>query len=302
MAKKITGTKQFKGKEVKATIDIHKKPRPIEVLVGPKALKTVDKILRDAYEERLPKKKTTKKRKVTAVDNPDKYISGVDPYDSESSGSGGAVSKLPKDEIVSNVLMSVPSPPVHKQDGVTFAIIPNQQTPPAIEMTPIDFFLRTNAEVLKGVKMLAESYAGSKRGCRGLAANQCSLNGSRISLRFFIHNHHGAFRHIIDPVIVQQHGMKINRIEGCLTWDSQDVMAERYSKVVVSYYDIEGVYHEKEEFKGIAAQVFQHEINHLNGVKETLVGFDATITYPPSYKRNEPCPCGSGVKYKKCCK
>ena len=46
----------------------------------------------------------------------------------------------------------------------------------------------------------------------------------------------------------------------------------------------------------------QHEIDHLNGI----VCMDRKVE--TSYKRtekkvgrNEPCPCGSGKKYKKCC-
>lgn len=210
----------------------------------------------------------------------------------------------PKDEIISNVLMSKPKAEVHQvlgngtQDSISFSIIPNQQTPKADEMTPIDHFLRVNAEVLKGVKMLAET---SPRAAAGLAANQCALNNTRIPLRFFVYFNGGCFRHIIDPVLEDKYGMKLNKIEGCLTWDSQKVMADRWAKIRVSYYDIEGVKHTNEEFRGSVAQVFQHEISHLEGVKENLVPFGATETYPKKYERNAPCPCGSGIKYKKCC-
>ena len=45
----------------------------------------------------------------------------------------------------------------------------------------------------------------------------------------------------------------------------------------------------------------QHEIDHLNGVVCMDRKVNTTIVKDAKVGRNEPCPCGSGKKYKKCC-
>ena len=45
----------------------------------------------------------------------------------------------------------------------------------------------------------------------------------------------------------------------------------------------------------------QHEIDHLNGVVCMDRKVNTTIVKDKKVGRNEPCPCGSGKKYKKCC-
>ena len=46
----------------------------------------------------------------------------------------------------------------------------------------------------------------------------------------------------------------------------------------------------------------QHEIDHLNGMRILDRAMELTIRRDkPKIGRNEPCPCGSGKKYKKCC-
>jgi len=41
----------------------------------------------------------------------------------------------------------------------------------------------------------------------------------------------------------------------------------------------------------------QHEVDHMNGV----LCIDRRVKKVVKIGRNEPCPCGSGKKYKKCC-
>ena len=45
---------------------------------------------------------------------------------------------------------------------------------------------------------------------------------------------------------------------------------------------------------GWDAQVYQHEMDHLDGIAEKFSQDD-------KIGRNDPCKCGSGKKYKKCC-
>ncbi len=103
----------------------------------------------------------------------------------------------------------------------------------------------------------------------------------------------------IYPKIVKYVGILEKKLEGCLTWRGSLVLSDRYRAVEVEYYDLDGNY--KTEFIiGFDAQIWQHEVNHLNGVVETIVSVDYKLQ-KNEIGRNEPCPCGSGKKYKHCC-
>ena len=59
---------------------------------------------------------------------------------------------------------------------------------------------------------------------------------------------------------------------------------------------------ENDELRLLETICVQHEIDHLNG----LTIFDREDKPQPiiskkAVGRNEPCPCGSGKKFKKCC-
>jgi len=70
-----------------------------------------------------------------------------------------------------------------------------------------------------------------------------------------------------------------------------------------------GVNQLSRHYGGIVCLAVQHEIDHLNGI--TVVSKEGAVEVAPSSEiraaalpkvgRNEPCPCGSGRKYKKCC-
>jgi len=46
----------------------------------------------------------------------------------------------------------------------------------------------------------------------------------------------------------------------------------------------------------------QHEIDHLNGITiHDRENKSKPIISEKKIGRNDPCPCGSGKKYKKCC-
>jgi peptide deformylase len=189
---------------------------------------------------------------------------------------------------------------------ITFKVIPNEQTP---ELRLVqDEFIAEYIETHRETLLAFLEYAKTRDDAVGLAANQVAIygdnseDGIRLALRAF------ALRDVvtrewslvIDPVITEYLGIREMKAEGCLTWKHMVIVAERSRRVVVSYYDIDGRFHEGEEYRGFAAQIWQHEVNHLNGVKE-----DVRIYFkepePITAERNELCPCGSGKKYKKCC-
>jgi peptide deformylase len=75
---------------------------------------------------------------------------------------------------------------------------------------------------------------------------------------------------LINPVITDFIGEKSSLWEGCISAGSEgkaDLFAKvpRYSEVKVEYYDEKGNLCHK-SFKGLKAQVIQHETDHLNGL------------------------------------
>ncbi len=183
-----------------------------------------------------------------------------------------------------------------------FEVIIDEQTPNTPAIDDVSKFIETHKEQIEAFK----EYAISRTDGIGLAANQCSLDGERFNLRMVAvkdsNNADRDCRIAIDPKITRYHGIKLQRFEGCLTWKGvpdMTVVADRYYYVDVEFYTPDGELH-KETHKGFQAQVWQHEVNHINGVEEKIV---VIKNYPSSQKlgRNDKCPCGSGKKLKQCC-
>jgi len=184
---------------------------------------------------------------------------------------------------------------------MNFEIIPDQQTPavPIVAFSNSKLFIEQHREELEGFLEFAKTQSTAV----GLAANQCSLNGKRFMTRVF------ALRNlftddwslVIDPYVYNYIGIKEKKAEGCLTWKGQKIIAERYRAIEVDYFNMNGERISKERHKGFEGQIWQHEINHLNGVEELVVNQDYPDPQPVKAGRNDLCPCGSGLKYKKCC-
>jgi peptide deformylase len=185
----------------------------------------------------------------------------------------------------------------------TFEIIPNEQTPKVPEI------LDTNVDITSYIKEHVTVLTEFLENCRwklnaaGLACNQVSLNGERFMVRAFayVDRVDNIWRLAIDPKIIEYIGIKETRCEGCLTWKDKVIVAERSRAIDVSYYDIHGNVHMHEFHKGFGAQVFQHEINHLNGVAERIEELGFKEPRRIDVGRNDKCPCGSEKKYKNCC-
>lgn len=178
-----------------------------------------------------------------------------------------------------------------------FEIILNSQTPKAPEVLNIQLFIRENKELLNSFL----GFAQSKKTAVGLSANQISLDGERIIKRFFAYRDisKDEWKIVIDPSIVQ-FGMVEQKLEGCLTWKDNNILAERSKKVKASYYTMTGEFIEGEIYEGFNAQIWQHELDHINGVEEQIMDKDYRL--PKSeIGRNDRCPCDSGKKYKRCC-
>lgn len=140
---------------------------------------------------------------------------------------------------------------------------------------------------------------GSIETAVGLAANQCEEEGEAIRHRFFVMSLAGKREVCLNPRIDRRHGQAMVMAERCLSWPGEDLRARRHLKVDASYTARDGT-PVSCQLSGLEAQVFQHELDHLDGVPSVRAkDFAERVTPEPG--RNDPCPCGSGKKYKKCC-
>ena len=181
-----------------------------------------------------------------------------------------------------------------------FEIIPDQQTPRINDVVFDDMVKYIDLHRTELETFL--EFAEEQHSAVGLAANQCSLDGERFTTRAFalrnLLTHQWSL--VIDPHITKYIGLKEEKAEGCLTWKGQKILAERYRAVEVDYFNIDGERITGEIHHGFEGQIWQHEINHLNGIEEKVVGLYYPDPPPVKVGRNDNCPCGSGLKYKKC--
>ncbi len=181
---------------------------------------------------------------------------------------------------------------------MNFKIIPNEQTPAVKKIRNIKQYIIDRKETLKAFLQFAATHGNAV----GLSANQASLNDKRFNQRLFALRNLQTDRWnlILNPELTPVSKGTILKEEYCLTWAGKKLFVERYHKVSVTYYTLSG---EKKKgiFTGFEAQIWQHEIDHLNGVPENVVSLGEIMPSSARIGRNEPCPCGSGKKYKKCC-
>jgi peptide deformylase len=185
-----------------------------------------------------------------------------------------------------------------------FKIILGEQTPAVDPLSNVKSLVEDNHEKLKAFLEFAKAQPTAV----GLAANQVSLDGERFMHRCFAIKNvfgDGSWRLILDPKITEAYGIRIQKSEGCLTWPGKKIISERNRFVKVSYYTVDESFEkitivENEEHSGFDAQIWQHEINHLNGVVERVEQGDY-ILHVKEPGRNDKCPCASGKKYKVCC-
>lgn len=82
--------------------------------------------------------------------------------------------------------------------------------------------------------------------------------------RIFIMGNEDKLFACINPEIVSGVG-KIKDTEGCLSFPELWLHVDRYETIQVKYQNIDGTTIET-ELSGLMARVFQHELDHLNGI------------------------------------
>jgi len=100
---------------------------------------------------------------------------------------------------------------------------------------------------------------------------------------------------LINPKILSMTGSALHKNEGCLSFPNMRVDTIRFNEITVET----GLPGKRQQFvaTGLEAIIIQHEIDHMDGI---TMFFRMQDPFPGT-SRNAPCPCGSGVKYKKCC-
>ena len=149
----------------------------------------------------------------------------------------------------------------------------------------------------------------------GLAANQVGINASVavVNVREPII--------LINPKIIEA-WEKVPYYEGCLSYPKKGVQTERYKNIIIKTEQVESNWYfsgeenpsdgkgswedsqrkkEDAELRLLETVCVQHEIDHLNGIVCMDRQMVTTIVNKNKINRNDPCHCGSGRKYKKCC-
>jgi peptide deformylase len=95
---------------------------------------------------------------------------------------------------------------------------------------------------------------------------------------------------LINPEIIKKSEQIIKPGEGCLSIPNKTFNTVRYNQIE---FMNDGQMFSAE---GVEAQIIQHEVDHINGILVCDREYNPSLT-----GRNDPCPCGSGKKFKKCC-
>ena len=125
---------------------------------------------------------------------------------------------------------------------------------------------------------------------------------------------------LINPVIKEQWD-EIPYYEGCLSYPKKGVHTKRYKNIIIHTEQEEsdwyfsgteisnegkGTWEEEgrkqdQQLRILESVCVQHEIDHLNGITYIDKEYKREpLKVGTKIGRNEPCPCGSGKKYKKC--
>ena len=129
---------------------------------------------------------------------------------------------------------------------------------------------------------------------------------------------HGDIATIINPQIIEQEDEFLANGEGCLSFPDVYVSTKRFQHFTIKNQIIdEGVFREETQYffydvqhntpspTDYEAWVVQHEIDHFFGTtikdKHISIYTKTVVREKAKVGRNDPCPCGSNKKFKKCC-
>lgn len=111
----------------------------------------------------------------------------------------------------------------------------------------------------------------------GIAAPQVGINRKVVCLQRWDKNGAGQFashpwEYYFNPQIVEYSDSVVRRSDGCLSvpdgseYPTIGGFSYRATWVKVTYYDVDGIFHEEKITQQYTAHIFQHEIDHLNAI------------------------------------
>lgn len=127
----------------------------------------------------------------------------------------------------------------------------------------------------------------------GLAAIQIGIPKKVAIIRYNNETHR-----LLNTKIVSTESPTIIWGEGCLSIPNKVVNTERFEKIRIKD-DILGEAIIEMSSGGLLPIIIQHEIDHFEG--KTIFDHKLKPVRNEKIGRNDPCPCNSGKKYKKCC-
>lgn len=160
------------------------------------------------------------------------------------------------------------------------------------------------SEAIDIIKELEKEYSACDNAA-GLSAIQIGIK-KNVSI---INAHRNII--LINPEIIEKDSLFIFSREGCLSFPQLFVKTKRYEHFIISNKRIVNAdstdprledevlyfYFDAEKSRiALECIAVQHEIDHMRGLILPDIKWDCSKT-----GRNDPCPCKSGKKYKKCC-
>lgn len=105
---------------------------------------------------------------------------------------------------------------------------------------------------------------------------------------------------LLNTRITNRHGETLLHGEGCLSIPGKTFNTLRSSQITIED-DIQGKFILTESSDGLLTLIFQHEVDHFEGITLYDRQRKPVVNTSPKIGRNDLCPCGSNKKYKKCC-
>ena len=115
------------------------------------------------------------------------------------------------------------------------------------------------------IKRLYKTVTDSMSLGAGIAAPQVGLLKNIVWVQRF-DKENFPFEVFLNPVIVQYSDMKQTNKEGCLSIPNRRETLNNRAYAVLVEYDTENGEHKTEMVEGFTSVIFQHEIDHLNGI------------------------------------
>jgi len=103
-------------------------------------------------------------------------------------------------------------------------------------------------------------------------------------------------KHLLNPRIVKKDNYFKFHGERCLSFPDNEANTWRYKEI-----EIEDEINGKLKYKGLMAVAVQHELDHFAGKIVPDMKIKPITNEAKKVGRNDPCSCGSGKKFKKCC-